>query len=71
MCQIPCSLCANFTECEIRLNQPFNFVVYKKGKFSGTMICTKIQAQEFTFMNHEYTLVLKKDELGYLNISEY
>ena len=64
MCQIPCSLCADFTDCEIRLNQPFNFVVYKNGIFSGTMICTKIEAQEFTFMNPEYTLVLKNDELG-------
>lgn len=58
MCNVPCQYCGDFEECEIRLKQCLTFKIYKEGRHIGNLTTTREEAQSFTFMNPDITLVL-------------
>lgn len=62
MCNIPCQLCGDFEECEIRLKQIYRFKVYVDNKFICYTMSTKEEAQSFTFLYPDYTLILDTND---------
>lgn len=58
MCNVPCQLCGNYDGCKIRLGEIYKFKVYCDNKFICYTMCTREEAQEFTFLYPDYTLIL-------------
>lgn len=67
MCNVPCLFCCDYDECTIRHEKLIDFEIFnEKGKCGETSL-TKIQAEEFTFLNPELILITKESDYSYLN----
>lgn len=60
MCNVPCIFCGDYEDCEIRSSELIEFYIYSENGKCGETILTKTQAEEFSFMNPELTLITKE-----------
>lgn len=62
MCNVPCHFCGDFETCEIKHSKLYKFKVYENGIFKLIFIGTRDEAEEFSFYNSDYTLILDQEE---------
>lgn len=62
MCKVPCSICGDFEGCEIKHSKHYKFKVYENGIFKLIFVGTRDEAEQFSFYNSDYTLILDQEE---------
>lgn len=62
MCNVPCSFCRDYENCEIKHSKLYKFKVYENGIFKILFIGTRDEAEQFSFYNSDFNLILDQEE---------
>lgn len=57
MCNLPCSICGDYDDCDIRKKELIVFDVIKNKKIICNLICTREEAETYTLFHPDITLV--------------
>ena len=62
MCNVPCSLCGDYDECEVRTSISEHFKIYNaEGNYIMDCLCTRQMAEQITFFNPDLSLILSAE----------